>query len=109
MDRHPCRSDLRFAFAASRPCGGLCVRGLEGEVCEGLRRGVGQGDEPGPLRARLISAERFRGLLERSRNPASGDQGRTEATQSYEACGNMEAGWSHRQEIRAAQAAWCPP
>ena len=26
--------------------GSLCVRGLEGEVCEGLREGVDQGDEP---------------------------------------------------------------
>src|SRR5215472_4184219 len=62
MDRHPCRSDLRFALAIARPRGGLCVRGREGEVCERLRRGVDQGDEPRPLRPRLISAERFSGL-----------------------------------------------
>jgi len=30
------------------------VRGFEGEVCERLRRGVDQCDEPGPLRLRLI-------------------------------------------------------
>ena len=32
--------------------------GLEGEVREGLRGGLDQGDEPGPLRPRLISAEK---------------------------------------------------
>ena len=35
------------------------MRGLEGEVREGLRGGVDQGDEPRSLRPRLISAERF--------------------------------------------------
>jgi catalase-peroxidase len=35
--------------------GSLCVRGLEGEVREGLRGGVDQGDEPRSLRPRLIS------------------------------------------------------
>ncbi len=34
-------------------------RGREGEVCERLRGGVDQGDEPGPLRPRLIPAERY--------------------------------------------------
>ena len=34
--------------------GSLCVRGLFGEVREGLRGGVDQGDEPGPLRPALI-------------------------------------------------------
>jgi hypothetical protein len=43
---------------APGPRGSLCVLGLEGEVCGGLRGGVDQGDEPGPLRPRLISAER---------------------------------------------------
>src|SRR5271170_3423069 len=46
VDRHPCRPDLRIELAAARPRGSLCVRGLEGEVCERLRRGVDQGDEP---------------------------------------------------------------
>ena len=32
--------------------GGLCVRGREGEVREGLRGGVDQGDERRPLRSR---------------------------------------------------------
>ena len=32
VDRHPRRPDLRFALAAPRLRGGLCVRGLEGEV-----------------------------------------------------------------------------
>ena len=35
------------------------LRGREGEVREGLRRGVDQGDERRPLRPRLISAERY--------------------------------------------------
>ena len=35
------------------------MRGREGEVCERLRGGVDQGDEPGPLRSRLIYAERY--------------------------------------------------
>ena len=59
MDRHACRPDLRFALAAARPRGSLCVRGLEGEVCERLRGGVDQGDGRRSLRPRLISAERF--------------------------------------------------
>src|SRR5262249_325422 len=54
---HARRLDLRFALPAAGPRGSLCVRGLEGEVCEGLRGGVDQGDEPRPLRPRLISAE----------------------------------------------------
>ena len=55
VDRHPRRPDLRLALAASRLRGSLCVRRLEGEVREGLRGGVDQGDEPGPLRSRLTS------------------------------------------------------
>src|SRR6476659_4293791 len=35
------------------------MRGLEGEVREGLRGGVDQGDEPRSVRPRLISAEGF--------------------------------------------------
>ena len=46
MDRHPGRPDLRFAIATARAGGSLCVRGREGEVREGLRRGMDQGDEP---------------------------------------------------------------
>ncbi len=49
VDRHPRRPDLRFALAASRSGGSLCAGGLEGKVCEGLRGGVEQGDERGPL------------------------------------------------------------
>ena len=52
------RPDLRFALAAARACGSLCVRGLEGEVCERLRGGVDQGDERRSLRPCLSSAER---------------------------------------------------
>ena len=45
VDRHARRPDLRFALAAARLRGGLCLRGLEGEVREGLRGGLDQGDE----------------------------------------------------------------
>ncbi len=44
------RPDLRLALAAPRLRGGLCLRGLEGEVREGLRGGLDQGDERRPLR-----------------------------------------------------------
>ena len=54
VDRHPRRPDLRLALAAPRLRGGLCVRGREGEVREGLRGGVDQGDERRSLRSRLI-------------------------------------------------------
>src|SRR6185312_6472844 len=54
VDRHPRRPGLRFAFAASRLCGGLCVQGLEGEIREGLCRGLDQGDERRSVRRRLI-------------------------------------------------------
>ena len=57
VDRHARRPDLRFALAAARPRGSLCVRGLEGEVREGLRGGVDQGDEPRSLRPRLIPSK----------------------------------------------------
>ena len=53
VDRHPRRPDLRFALAAARPRGSLCMRRLEGEVRERLRGGVDQGDEPRSLRPRL--------------------------------------------------------
>ena len=45
MDRHARRSDLRFALAAARARAKSMRAGLEGEVCEGLRGGVDQGDE----------------------------------------------------------------
>ena len=47
------RSDLRFARAAPRVCGGLWMHGLEGKVRQGFRGGVDQGDEPRSLRRRL--------------------------------------------------------
>ena len=37
--------DLRLELAVACRCGSLCVRGLSGEVREGLRGGVEQGDE----------------------------------------------------------------
>ena len=60
VDRHPRRSDLRFALPVAGAGGSLCVRGREGEVCEGLRGGVGQGDESRSLRPRLIAADWFK-------------------------------------------------
>src|SRR4051794_1822804 len=58
MDWHPSRSDLRFAFAVARLGGSLCVRGFAGQVREGLRCGLDQGDESRSPRPGLISAER---------------------------------------------------
>ena len=45
VDRHPRRPDLRLALATAGAGGSLCVRGLEGEVREGLRGRLDQGDE----------------------------------------------------------------
>ena len=73
VDRHPRRPRVRLELPAARPRGGLCERGREGEVREGLRGGVDQGDEPGPLRPRLISAERIsRSSRAQPRNLACG-------------------------------------
>ena len=58
VDRHPRRPDLRFALATPRLRGSLWVHRLEGEVRQGLRGGVDQGDERRSLRSALISAER---------------------------------------------------
>src|ERR1700683_252532 len=57
VDRHAGRSALRFELRAARPRGSLWMRGLPGEVCERLRGGMGQGDEPRSLRPRLRSEE----------------------------------------------------
>jgi hypothetical protein len=75
VDRHACRPDLRFALSAPGPRGSLCVRGLEGEVCERLRGGVDQGDERRSLRPCLISAERssFEGFWSAATNRIFGD------------------------------------
>ena len=56
VDRHPHRPDLRFALAASRIRRSLCVQRLQGEVREGLRLGLDEGDERRPLRSRAIAA-----------------------------------------------------
>jgi hypothetical protein len=64
----PNRPDLWFALAAPRTRGSLCVRRLAGEVCDRLRGGVDQGNEPRSLRPRLISAERFSRLLGQRRS-----------------------------------------
>src|ERR1700756_3587274 len=60
VDRQPCRPDLRFALPAASPGGGLCVRRLEGEVCERLRGGVDQSDEQRSLRGCPIEVQRPR-------------------------------------------------
>ena len=60
VDRDPRRPDLRLALAASRVRRSLCVRRREGEVREGLRQGVDQGDERRPLRPRPGLAARSR-------------------------------------------------
>ena len=57
VDGNPCRPDLRFALTAARSRGSLCLRRCEGEVREGFRGGVDQGDERRSLRGRLISAK----------------------------------------------------
>ncbi len=54
VDRHPCRPHLRFELPAPGPGGSLRMRGLPGEVRARLRGGVEQGDEPRPLRPRLM-------------------------------------------------------
>ena len=46
VDRHPCRSCLRFELPAPGNRGILCLQRLKGGVCEGLRGGMEQGDEP---------------------------------------------------------------
>ena len=55
VDRHACRSRLRFELPAPGPGGGLRKLGRAGEVRPGLRRGLDQGDEPRSLRPRVIS------------------------------------------------------
>ncbi len=63
VDGHARRPDLRFQLAAASDQRGLCRRRREGDVRRRLREGVGQGDEPRPLRPGL----RSRGLTDRSR------------------------------------------
>ena len=54
VDRQPRRPRLRLELRAARARRGLRERRREGEVRARLRRGVGQGDEPRPVRPRLI-------------------------------------------------------
>src|SRR6202020_1017735 len=62
MDGDARGSHLRLTLAAQGARGGLWVVRQEREVREGLRQGVGQGDEPRPLRPRLQQgAPRHRG------------------------------------------------
>ena len=56
VDRHPRRPRLRLELAAAGPRRGLRPGRREEEVRRRLRGGVGQGDERGSLRPRLISA-----------------------------------------------------
>jgi hypothetical protein len=65
--RHPCRPDLRVALAAARPPGSLCVRRLEGEVCERLRPDMNQGRGPRSVGSRLICVEFGRSALGHTR------------------------------------------
>src|SRR5579862_4881320 len=60
MDRHPCRPHLRLELPAPGSSGSLCMRRLEGGVCEGLRGSVEQGHEPRSLRLSLSMAEKGR-------------------------------------------------
>ena len=50
VDRHARRPDLRLALGAARAGRGLRLRRLQGEVRQGLRGGLDQGDGPRPLR-----------------------------------------------------------
>ena len=68
VDRHPRRPDLRLALAAARARRGLRQLGFQGEVRQGLRRGLDQGDEPRPLRAETEHRPHRR--LKRTRNGA---------------------------------------
>src|SRR5258708_2977899 len=61
VDRHACGPDLRFALPVTSLRGSLWGRGLQGEVCEGLRGGVDQGDEQRSVRPRLRPAEEENG------------------------------------------------
>lgn len=45
-NRHACGPHLWFALSTPRPGRSLWLLGLEGQVCERLRRGMEQGDEP---------------------------------------------------------------
>ena len=58
VDRHPCRSRLRFELPAPGPGGGLRKLGRAGEVRPRLRGGLEQGDEPRSLRPRVIAEDR---------------------------------------------------
>ena len=56
VDGHPGRSGLRIELPAPGDRGGLRIRGRGAAVRGRLRRRLGQGDEPRPLRSRLRSA-----------------------------------------------------
>ena len=56
VDRHAGRPGLRLELPTPGPGGSVRLRGLGREVRSRLRRSVGQGHEPGPLRSRLIGA-----------------------------------------------------
>ena len=57
VDGHPCGSRVRLELAVAGPRRGLCTGRCEGEVRPRLRRGLEQGDEPGPLRPHVGFAE----------------------------------------------------
>ena len=66
------------------------LRGLEGEVREGLRGGVDQGDEPRPLRPRPISGE---SCLRAAVTEPRVIRARSRLGKSYEARGNPGRRW----------------
>ena len=58
VDRHACRSRLRFELPAPGHRGSLCMLRTPGEVREGLCRCLEQGDEPRSLRPCVITEDR---------------------------------------------------
>ena len=74
--RHPRRPRLRLELAAPRAGGGLWLRRRAGEVRARLRGGVDQGDEPRPLRSRLILAKERSTAADEPRRSAGRRQGR---------------------------------
>src|SRR5579872_3286953 len=54
MDGHRGRPCLRVKLTTTGTRGSLCIRGLEGGVCERVRQSVEQGDEFRSLRSGLI-------------------------------------------------------
>ena len=80
VDRHPRRPDLRFALAAPRLRGGLCVRGLKEKFVKDFVAAWTKVMNAGPLRPRLIvadvpSSSEAKGIKPTTPVPCSRDQG----------------------------------